>query len=142
MTTDNDTNPYSPIESSAVDGQEGETKQSRTRWVLTGAVWSVFSAFPIAAIIALLFRFPVPLVGYLSGPQAIAPAMMAVLVYGILYGGFILVGFLGAVAGAVIAGSTMVSPEKRGFAVRIASASITTCVLLILAILDKIIGRW
>ena len=90
-------NPYVP---SALIGPPEQThpkKKIHWRPLFVGALWSVLSSFPIAAFLALLFRFPVPLIGYVSGVEAIVPAMVGVLVYGVLLGGFLLLGSFGAI---------------------------------------------
>ena len=108
-----------------------------------GAVWSVMSAFPIAGLMALLFRFPVPFVGYMSGFEAIIPAMIAVIVYGVLLGGLVLVALFGALGGAFAAKLTMPNNQRSvKWVVRIVSVTITTACLLALSVLDMVIGPW
>ncbi|MEJ7741604.1 MAG: hypothetical protein WKF73_03055 [Nocardioidaceae bacterium] len=51
--------------------------------VVMGALWAVGLAFPLAAACALVYQFPVPLVGYRSGPSAIPGALAAVMFYGL-----------------------------------------------------------
>ena len=48
------------------------------RSAATGVLLARVLAFPVAGLFALVFR-PVPFGGYLSGPGAVGPAMMAVL---------------------------------------------------------------
>lgn len=137
-------NPYS---SPATDTKPELVNQpprsaSPWRWALAGALWSVASTFPIAALTALLFRFPVPFVGYLSGITAVVPALIAVLFYGVLFGGLILLGGLGAIGG-LVAGTACKHDQRRcKLATRLWSLFVTTTGLLILAVLDKIIGPW
>jgi len=106
-----------------------------------GGLWAMVLMFPLAALSALLYRFPVPFAGYLTGPVAIPGALLAVLFYGVL-GGFPVLfaaGALGGVLASVIGGS---SPERirwltRGLAFVSALASV-----IVLATLDKLIGPW
>ena len=112
------------------------------RWALAGALWSVVSTFPVAAITALLFRFPVPFAGYLSGINAVVPAMIAALFYGVLFGGLLLLGGLRALGGFVAA-TTMKHDQRRSRLFTLGwSLLVTTTGVLTLAILDKIIGPW
>ncbi len=107
-----------------------------------GAIWSFVSAFPLAGLMALVFRFPVLFAGYLSGFEAIVPAMFAVIFYGVMMGGLIFVGALGAICGALSATQEGHLLQNRKRAVRLLSLAITTACLFVLAILDKIIGPW
>jgi hypothetical protein len=72
--------------------------------MVVGAVWAVGLAFPLAAVCALVYRFPVPLVGYRSGPAAVPGAVVSVVFYGVLLGGFPALLAGGAAAGAVAYG--------------------------------------
>jgi hypothetical protein len=72
--------------------------------MVVGAVWALGLAFPLAALCALVYRFPVPLVGYRSGPVAVPGAVVSVVFYGVLLGGFPVLLAGGAAAGAVAYG--------------------------------------
>lgn len=109
---------------------------------MVGARWSVVSAFPIAGLMALVFRFPVPFVGYVSGFKAILPAMLAIVLYGVFLGGLILVGAIGAIGGALTASNSNRSQQSQILAARLVAMAVTTLCLFVLAILDKIIGPW
>ena len=102
---------------------------------------SCLLAFPIAAIIGLVFRFPIPLGGYLSGVDAIVPSMFAVLFYS-FFGLLPAVFLCGVVAGAFIpkgrSGSSVI-PNRYEFAASSVAALIP---LGVLSVLDKIIGPW
>lgn len=65
-----------------------------------GAVWAVALAFPLAALCALVYRFPIPLVGFRSGPEAMRGAIFSVMFAGAL-GGFPALLAGGAAAGAL-----------------------------------------
>jgi hypothetical protein len=101
----------------------------------------VLGAFPAAALVALCYRFPIPLGGYQSGPQAMLLSVVAVIVYGLL-GGFVLLAALGAAGGALAHRLAGASPRTVvrltiGFA-----AAIDLVAVLALATLDKFIGPW
>jgi len=49
-------------------------------WFFCGAVCGVLGTYPGAGLAALLFRFPIPFVGYSSGVHAVLPSLVAVTV--------------------------------------------------------------
>ena len=103
---------------------------------------AVLGAFPVAALVALVFRFPIPFSGYGSGPEAVLPSLVAVLFYGALFGGFLLLAVLGAVGG-LIACFIGKHDGKRTFRLTWAFALLVDLLaMLTLAVLDKIIGPW
>lgn len=71
---------------------------SKFNAAMIGATLCNVFAYPCAVLIALLWRFPIPMSGYASGPSAVEPALMAVMIYQLL-GGALLLGIFGAVAG-------------------------------------------
>ena len=99
-------------------------------------------AFPITALTALLFRFPVPFTGYVAGFKAVIPALIALLFYGILFGGFILLVVLGSIGGFVAAVTWKNDQRQSRFAMRMWALFISIVGVLALAVLDKIIGPW
>lgn len=111
-------------------------------WILRGAVVSVLGTYPVAAVVALVFRFPVPFGGYVSGRSGVMLSLLAVTFYGALFGGFVVQGLLGGVAGGLA--------ERRGGGNR--RLTWRLCMLYglaasfpgvaLLATLDKIIGPW
>jgi hypothetical protein len=131
-----------------VTGRFGRGNQSHNgqmantaRWFVTGAALTVIASFPLAAVFALLFRFPIPFGGYASGADAVIPALVATLFYGML-GGFVVQAVLGGIAGVMAghrAGRT-VTPAWRlciGFSFLGALPGILT-----LSVLDWLIGPW
>ncbi len=111
------------------------------RLVIAGALWSLVSTFPVTALLALFFRFPVPFAGIDGGPSQVIPAMFALLFYGVLMGGFFLVGFCGGLAGAVAWLLASTSGHRRGLQ-RCLSIAVTFVLLFVLATLDWYIGPW
>jgi hypothetical protein len=111
------------------------------RAVVTGIVWALFWVFPVAALVALCFRFPIPFSGYESGPSAVLRSLFAVLFFGVL-GGFLVIAALGAASGALA--HRLAGPDVRKWrwlAVGLALGGDFVAVMT-LAVLDKIIGPW
>jgi hypothetical protein len=111
------------------------------RAALLGALLTVGLVFPAAMLLALVYRFPVPFVGYESGVAAVPHAVVATAFYG-AFGGFPLLGLAGAAAGVLIHRSAARSgtrPLPRTCAV---AAAIAFAAALTLSVLDKVIGPW
>ena len=108
----------------------------------SGATWAIASAFPISGFLALVFRFPVPFAGYVSGVEAIVPALIAVIVYGVLLGGFLLLGGTGAAIGYFASNWKLANPKNGRWVVALLCISSTLFYLMILATLDMWIGPW
>ena len=115
--------------------------RERLRWFVRGAATAVFASFPLAALCALVFRFPIPLFGYASGFGAMWPAMIAVLFYGLM-GGIPLQALLGGLGG--LAGARYGRPDERRRRQYSLVLSIAIAVpgIVSLAVLDYIIGPW
>ena len=111
-------------------------------WFLVGAVVSVVASLPLVALSALVFRFPVPFVGYMSGPGAIVPALKGAVFYGVVFGGFGVQAVLGGFGG--VAGASYGAPDigRMRKSCVIASMLASAAGVLALAVLDKIIGPW
>jgi hypothetical protein len=111
-------------------------------WFAAGALIGVVGTLPLAALSALVFRFPVPFAGYMSGPEAVRPAVAAALFYGVTLGGFAVQALLGGLGG--LAGARRGRPDKK----RMWKLSVTGSLLgsavgvITLAILDWIVGPW
>ena len=109
----------------------------RLPW-LWGALLGLGLAFPTAWVVALVFRFPVPFVGYVHGRDA-PLALSAVVFYGLL-GGFVVVGGLGALVGTV---ALLRSPRMGwGRFVLLVALLADLPPVLLLSTLDYIIGPW
>lgn len=111
------------------------------RSAATGAMFAILLSFPCAAVITLLYRFPIPFGGYASGLDAIPIAMMAVGFYGVTFGGFIVVGVLGAVAALVSHRLAVARRAPRGVTF-VPSLVVAFCATFTLAIVDQLIGPW
>ena len=111
------------------------------RSVGLGCLLAVLGAFPVAALVALVFRFPIPFTGYCSGPGAVLPSFVAVLIYGCI-GGFPLLAVRGAVGGLIA--YLIGRPDgKKTFRLTLAfTVVVDVLATLTLAVLDKIIGPW
>lgn len=109
--------------------------------VLRGALWAVALAFPLAAICALFYRFPVPFAGYETGLTAVPGALLAVVFYGVL-GGFVVLLAAGTLGGA--AAYTLGRPDvPRVRRLTLAFAALVALLAVgLLAVLDKLIGPW
>ena len=106
-----------------------------------GALAACAGAFPAAAFMAVLYRFPVPFRGYASGLGAVGPALGATFFYGFL-GGFVVLAVAGGLGGAFA--HSRVGPRKpsvRPLTLAIVLA-VDVAAALLLATLDKIIGPW
>ncbi len=73
---------------------------SKFNAIMMGASCCMVAAFPCAALLALVWQFPVPFSGFEHGSAAVPHAMYAVFFYGIM-GGFPLLGVLGGIGGAM-----------------------------------------
>jgi hypothetical protein len=108
--------------------------------ILWGVLSAMVLAFPLAAICALVYRFPVPFAGYMSGIVAVPFVLMAVVFYGIL-GGFPLLAAAGALGGwaAHLTGSDPRAVRRLAVAFGAVAALLGVALL---AVLDKLIGPW
>ncbi len=65
-------------------------------WI--GAAVGVVATYPLAALCGVVFRFPYPLGGYVSGLEALPLTAAAVTFYGLVFGGFGVQALAGAAA--------------------------------------------
>jgi hypothetical protein len=112
-----------------------------TRAVVLGAVIAIVGAFPLAATTALLYGFPVPFAGKLSGPSAVIPSQIAVVLYGLI-GGFPALAVAGAIAGAIAFKVGRPNRARVGVLCAILSLVCSAAGVGLLATLDLIIGPW
>ncbi|WP_428306197.1 hypothetical protein [Lacipirellula sp.] len=103
-----------------------------------GAILAVLLMFPFAGLTALLYRFPVPIVGMVDGWDGVGAAMFGLTIYAML--GWILAPIaLGAIGGSI---AQRLAPNRIvSFTVAFAALSAFTCTIT-LATIDKIIGPW
>lgn len=106
-----------------------------------GALWAVVLAFPLAAICALVFRFPLPFGGYASGPAAMPRALVAVVFYGVL-GGFPTLMVAGALGGAAAYALRQPVVARIRRLTVVFAGLIALLGVVLLAVLDKLIGAW
>lgn len=111
-------------------------------WFRKGAMVGMVATVPLALLCALLFRFPVPFAGYLSGPEAVIPALIGVFFYGLLFGGFAVQALLGGMGGLLAGHHAGPDPGKRRCLCLLYSTIAAIPGVLLLAILDRIIGPW
>jgi hypothetical protein len=112
-----------------------------TRAAVLGAVFAVAGAFPLAATTALFYAFPVPLTGKLSGPSAVLPSQIAVVMYGIM-GGFPVLAVAGAVAGLIAFKLGSPNRSRVGVLCAVLALVCSAAGVVLLATLDLIIGPW
>jgi uncharacterized membrane protein YfcA len=123
---------------------DGDTANGHARtWLsgmgdaVAGGLLTILGAFPVAAVVALVFRFPIPFAGYQSGVEAMVSSPIAVLLYGVATGGFVVLGVIGAVAGVLIGAS-----DRSKQSILIAALTIDTVAIGLLSVWDKIYGPW
>lgn len=71
---------------------------TRLRCAALGSVAAIGLCPAAAMLVAVVYRFPIPLTGYENGLNAAWPAMIGAVFY-LTLGGFVVVGGLGAIAG-------------------------------------------
>lgn len=111
------------------------------KWFWRGAFVAVVGTFPITAVCAFAYRFPIPFVGYRGGVDAVMPALIGLFFYGLM-GGILVQMTIGGAAGII---AVKMRPEPSSATVHwcdglaICGASIS---VIWLAIADHVIGRW
>jgi hypothetical protein len=111
-------------------------------WFRRGAIVGIVSTIPLVILCALVFRFPVPFAGYLSGPAAIFPALIGLFFYGVLFGGFIVQAILGGIGGLLAEHFASTDKHDIKRLCNLLSTIGASFGVLTLALLDKIIGPW
>ncbi len=112
------------------------------RAMVIGCISSIVALFPAAFLLTLFYRFPFPMVAYVSGLSAAIRSPIAVLIYGSIIGLFPIAGILGALAGWV--STRFTSPDKPRQWVTPTVMGICIAFLLtgLLSVWDKIYGPW
>ncbi|MBL9161840.1 MAG: hypothetical protein JNL18_03765 [Planctomycetaceae bacterium] len=106
-----------------------------------GGLLAVAFMFPLAGLTALLYQFPVPIAGMVTGWQGVLPAMLGLPIYAAL--GWVLIPIaLGVLSGAAarrLAGAD--GRRARRITIALAAMSAFACTTT-LATIDKLIGPW
>ncbi|WP_433654504.1 hypothetical protein ACQPW1_27630 [Nocardia sp. CA-128927] len=105
-----------------------------------GAVAAVVLSPLAAAIVAVVYRFPVPLSGYARGFGEAGSAALGSLLY-LVFGGVLVVGILGAAGGFVAARSASDVRRVRRRTVA-AAAAVALLAAITMAVLEFFIGPW
>lgn len=108
--------------------------------IATGALVAIVGLFPAAALVALVYGFPIPFDGRRSGIDAVAPSFFAVLYYGV-FGGFAVMWILGGLAGALAVRLTRHDQAARGAWVAGLALAAALIAVLVAAVLDDVLGR-
>lgn len=116
-------------------------KKSLIDTMLRATLWTFFLCFPLAAITAAFYRFPIPFAAYESGFVAMGLALLAVMFYTAV-GGFIVIIALGALTGAIAYKAGKGNDHRTQRLVINLSFLFALLCVLILANLDKMIGEW
>jgi hypothetical protein len=106
--------------------------------MLLGAVTACLSAFPAAALVAMVYGFPVPFGGKERDPDRV---LLAVVFYGIL-GGFVVLAGAGAVAGSWAHATSGANRGRAQKLTLIFSGLAALAAAIALAVLDLFIGQW
>lgn len=111
------------------------------RSILSGVLGAVGGIFPLAALVALLYRFPFPFAGYRGGWAAAMDAPKAAHFY-LLLGGYLVVALVGTAAG-VAAWRCSKGTNKAGWRLAVPLALAGDFVLVsLLSVWDKVYGPW
>ncbi|MFI6871763.1 hypothetical protein [Nocardia sp. NPDC050406] len=111
------------------------------RAAVGGAVAANLAAPLAAAVVAILYRFPAPLAGYVCGLSGAVTASFASLFY-LLLGGALVLAVLGALGG--VAAARIAAPDAGRVARLTLSTALTAALLgaIALATLEWFVGAW
>jgi hypothetical protein len=109
--------------------------------ILWGALSAMILPVPLAALCAIVYRFPVPFGGYVSGIFMVPYVVMGAFFYGML-GGFPLLGAAGALGGWLAYQSAEHDPRAARQLAIVFGALPALAGVTLLAVLDKLIGPW
>lgn len=118
--------------------------------ILRGIMWVFLGVVPAAVVVGTIYRFPVPFRGDVSGAELFSEGptgtmeliwmiLQAVLYYTV-FGGFLVLAVLGAAAGLL--GWRLGRPDRVDRYTRRIALGLAFAVAVVLAVLDKIIGKW
>jgi hypothetical protein len=118
--------------------------------ILRGIMWVFLGVVPAAIVVGTIYRFPVPFRGDVSGaelfPEGPSGTMELIwmilqgVIYDTVYGGFLVLAALGAVAGLL--GWRLGRPDRVDRYTRRIALGLTFALAIVLAVLDKIIAEW
>jgi hypothetical protein len=118
--------------------------------ILRGILWVFLGIFPAALLVGTLYRFPVPLRGYVNGWAMFQEGLnetielvwllIQAVIYFTLWGGFIPLAILGAFAGLL--GWRLGKADHGHRYVRNIALGLGFVVATFLSVLDKIVGPW
>ena len=115
---------------------------AESMWFWRGCATGILATIPLVLLCALSIRFPVPFAGYLRGPEAVVPALLSLLFYGVFFGGFIVQGLFGGIGG--LAAQRIAGAEtRRTWKLCLLFGSLGAVPgVMTLAFLDRMIGPW
>lgn len=116
-----------------------ETALTRTAACRHGAVRAILWTFPVTAVVTLVIGFPFPFAGYLSGWHAAVYSPVAVLIWGVLLGGFAVQALLGAAAGWLAYGAASFSRRPCGTLITWYSLPASVPAVIVLSVLCRFI---
>lgn len=74
---------------------------------------TILWTFPVTALLALVIGFPFPFAGYLRGADAAIRSPIAVVMWGVFFGGFVVQGLLGCCAAWMAKRALKRDPQRR-----------------------------
>ena len=102
---------------------------------------AILLAFPAAALVALVYGFPIPFGGKESGPDAMVRAMFAAMFF-VVFGGFIVLGVFGMVAGCFAVELGGKDRRKVQILSWLFPFLVALACAVFIATLDLFIGQW
>ncbi|MFJ1455165.1 hypothetical protein [Nocardia sp. N2S4-5] len=119
------------------------TSPPRRGWAvpLWGAVAALLTAPLAAAVVACVYRFPVPFAEYARGPSGAADAALASVFYLIL-GGALVLALAGAVVGMLVQRGSARNPWRSAALTTLGAFAVATVAAVVLATLEFVIGPW
>lgn len=109
--------------------------------ILRGPLTAIIGAFPAAALVGLVYGFPIPFDSKRHGINAVLPSFIAVVFYGLL-GGFVVLALLGWMAGrvaAIMSEGDLVKEKRLTMFMALGASLLCT---IFLSVLDLLIGPW
>ncbi|MBB5915927.1 hypothetical protein BJY24_004839 [Nocardia transvalensis] len=116
---------------------------TRLSWIgpFVGGVAAVLTAPLAAAVVAIVYRFPVPFGEYARGLEDAGTAALASVFY-LMFGGVLVLAVGGTVAGWIVQRSAGTDSARVGWASLAAAFGVALVCALLLATLEFFIGPW